>query len=259
MGSGVVVLPNAWDRLRMGFLRADEMAVADPAVGATFDIAALDSDGPGTRILLLRRPSGGYLAIDYRRSGGPFDAMSGTGDAAGVFIRVVDGDDDTTSSLVDAHPATTSMADAYLTAGSAMDDSVDGFAIGVTSVDGAAAHISITSVGSGNQGVLPNPPSPPVPPTPPIQPSADVNPPSAVGSAWAVVKSASKVTIKWTRAFDDVAVVRYKIRFRNGRTLFTSRLKVTVRMLNSGPHSLTVAAIDLAGNTGPATTVSFTN
>jgi hypothetical protein len=324
MGSGIVRLPSAWERAQMGVLDPAEVVVSDSAVGASFDVAALDGTNPAVHLLLLRRPGGGYLTVEYRTAGGVFDPFAGTSDAGGVFVHVVSDDIERTSSLLDARPATATLSDAYVTPGSQMDDIADGFAVRVTGMDAAAAHIELVAVGHSAASA----PAPPAPPaslsgavdqgsfaqlswtpapdatastryrvmragtvvavvgsaafvdTTPIRSTTQyavqaVNPadvasspvtvtllpgdttaPTAVRKARAVVLSPSSVVVRWRAATDDTGVARYELQF-DGQTFFTQRLRMAFRRLTPGTHVVTIAAVDRAGNSAPAVSVTF--
>ncbi len=329
MGSGIVRLPSAWERMRMGLLNANELTVADAGASASYALADLDSSQPGTRLVLLRRAAGGYLTLEYRLAGGPFDTFAGTSATAGVFVHFVADDQSSDSSLLDATPSTSTMHDAYITPGSRLDDDIDGLSISVTGADSSAAQVTVGPLVVDQEPVT-APPSPPAAPTQvsgsttgggsahltwqpasdataatqyrirragavvavvsgttfddgqtlvsattygvqavdasglassivsvTIRPASDTTAPSAVGQAWATVRGRKTVAISWTAASDNVRVKRYEIQLSNGRTVFTKHLSSTFRKLAAGSYVVTVAALDAAGNIGPATTVTF--
>ena len=197
MGSGIVRLPSAWERLQMGFLNADEVSVADAGAAASYTVADLDASQAGTRLVLLRRAAGGYLTLEYRRAGGTFDTFSGTSATSGVFVHFVADDQSTDSSLLDATPSTATMRDAYITTGSRLDDATDSISISVTATDSTAAQITV--------GPLVTDQSPVVPPPPPSPPAA---PTTVSGST----TGSGRAHLAWHPASDATSATQYRIR-----------------------------------------------
>ena len=200
MGSGIVRLPSAWERLQMGFLDADEVSVADAGAAASYNVADLDSSQAGTRLVLLRRATGGYLTLEYRRAGGTFDTFSGSSATAGVFVHFVADDQSSDSSLLDATPSTSTMRDAYITAGSRLDDATDAISISVTGADTSAAQVTVGPLVTDQPPAVPPPPPPP--PSPPAAPTGVSG--STTGSGWA--------HLTWHPAGDATSATQYRIR-----------------------------------------------
>jgi hypothetical protein len=242
MGSGIVRLPSAWERLRMGFLNADEVSVADAGAAASYNVADLDSSQAGIRLVLLRRAAGGYLTLEYRRSGGTFDTFTGTSASAGVFVHFVADDQSSDSSLLDATPSTATMRDAYITPGSRLDDPTDAISISVTGADSSAAQITVGPLVSDQQPVAPPPPPPPSPPAAPTGVSG-----STTESGWA--------HLTWQPASDATAATQYRIRragsvvavvtgttFDDGRAL-ASATKYGVQAVNAAGLASSIVSV----------------
>ncbi len=227
MGSGIVRLPSAWERVQMGLLASDEIAVLDSGTVGSFDIANLDSTGTGTRIVMLGRADGGYLTIEYRRSGGAFDTFAGSTTSDGVFVHYVAGDVDPASSLLDATPDTSSMSDAFIAAGARLDDNADSLSINVTSTDAGSAQATIGPLVAHE--IVGTPPPPP----------------SSPAGLKAVVGAGSLVHLSWTAAADASSATRYRVSRRgvalatvastgfDDTTVLTSRARYGVVALNA--------------------------
>ena len=118
MGSGIVHAPSAWELNRMGYVSADEVTVVAATDFGSYRLPVANADAAASRLFMVRRPSGGYLTLEYRQSVAGYDAYSATEPAVtGVMIRVVAGDSETDTALVDMTPQTSSFRDAPLAVG----------------------------------------------------------------------------------------------------------------------------------------------
>ena len=126
---------------------------------------------------------------------------------------------------------------------------------GLTFIDtGLSAGVSYTYAlaatdAAGNVG-----PAATVTITPP-----DVTPPTAPASLTAVAASSSQVNLTWTAATDDVGVTGYVLS-RNGVQIkqLTGLTYSDTGLALGITYTYAIAAVDAAGNVGPATTVTAT-
>ena len=218
MGSGIVRLPSAWERMRMGLLNANELTVADAGASASYALADLDSSQPGTRLVLLRRAAGGYLTLEYRLAGGPFDTFAGTSATAGVFVHFVADDQSSDSSLLDATPSTSTMHDAYITPGSRLDDDIDGLSISVTGADSSAAQVTVGPLVVDQEPVT----APPSPPAAPTQVSGSTTGGGSAHLTWQPASDATAATQYRIRRAGAVVAVVSGTTFDDGQTLVSA-------------------------------------
>ena len=103
---------------------------------------------------------------------------------------------------------------------------------------------------------LPPPPVPPPPPPPPIpQPRPSPDTPPYFTAALRDRQAGVRVTIYWVGAQDDNGIVRYRL-YRDGDRVATtgSQARRARFHLPCGFHTLSVEAIDTAGQTARETT-----
>jgi hypothetical protein len=239
MGSGSW-LHNAGQQIgELGWLSPGEVQTVSP--GGTYQLAAVLGSPAGTvKVLRIARGDGTWIYIDVRASLGPyFDAFAaGSAAVSGVTIRLSpDGYGPTLSPrntmLVDAHPETTTFADAPLRVGERLVDPVGQFAITTVSVDGLGASVQVLEAVA----------------------------PSAPGSLTVAAPDPTDVELAWTGASDNVGVAGYRI-VRDGIQLATT--DGTARSYHDGglaaqtTYAYQVLAVDGSANVGPAAGASVT-
>ena len=198
MGSGVVRRPSAWDRAKMGLIDDAATTTLDASARGSFEIAA--PGNAGTQLLIVRRPSAGFLILEYSRSGGSYDPFATWETATGgVIARYVRYLGEVDSGLVDATPATASLRDAALFAGRTFTDS--GVEIAVTRTGSDSATIELREPG---QNVLPAP-----------------SPLAAPTSFSATMNADSSVALSWSASSGADGTTAYRI-YRNGNLIGTS-------------------------------------
>ena len=73
-----------------------------------------------------------------------------------------------------------------------------------------------------------------------------------------VTKGNATVRASWGAAVDNVGVVRYLVAIDGGRSRATTALYFSAPRPSAGNHTISVRAVDRAGNVGPARRVAFT-
>jgi hypothetical protein len=237
MGAGVVRAPSAWERYQMGLLGDDDVTTIEPSDVGRYRLAVLD-DGPApSRLLLVHRSGGGYLAIEFRQSRGAFDAFTAADPAVnGVMIRVVASDSAIETELIDAAPQTASFADAPLLLGQTLGDPDDGIRLTLVAADAGGATIDIHSSGTPDPVVDQGPPGPPT-------------------ALAASVAPDGTVQLSWQPPSPSTRIVGYRISRDGGVLGNTAQTLYLDTTPIAASRTYGVQALDNAGNLSPATEV----
>jgi hypothetical protein len=230
-------------KLALGLLPAT--AVTTVSDSGTYQLTPMEEKPAGsTQLLRVPKPAGGSYFVEYRQPLGVFAGQAGSPTAIGVLIRTespdlsspnpgIQGDSDT--ALVDMHPTAGNPANqwwnAAMNAGEVFDDPLRGIVIQSVAQDAAGATLLITM-------------------------PLDTVPPGSPGRLSAVL-SGTTVALQWMAASDDREVASYVVA-RDGAALGTTgALTFTDGGAPGGATVLyTVSAVDVAGNVGPAASVS---
>ncbi|MFF8380679.1 hypothetical protein ACF07V_31600 [Streptomyces sp. NPDC015661] len=101
----------------------------------------------------IARGDGSYLSLEYRRATPPYDDYLSTDPLVnGVIVRIVTTGGTVHNRLVDTTPATTTTADAPLTAGMTLADEIAGAAVTVCSVGAQGADLRVSVGGTTPPG-----------------------------------------------------------------------------------------------------------
>jgi hypothetical protein len=206
----------------------------------SYHVAPMETLSGTAEVLRLPKPGGGSYFVEYRRPMGYFDSQSGG--VTGVYIRTESPEPASTPNrsdtvLIDmlptSGPPSAPWADARLTLTQIFSDPVRGITIQDLAEDANGATLAITM-------------------------PVDTTPPGLPGRLSAVV-SGTSVALQWTPASDDFGVASYSVA-RDGASLGST---ATTSFADSGlaPGSTVnyaVTATDMAGNVGPAATMSLT-
>ena len=217
-------------------------------VGGSYDLVPADSTAGGTRMVRIPRGDGSYLSLEFRRPTGSFDTFAATAPVAnGVTIRIDWGTGTKQTMLVDTVPSTSSYTDAPLIAGQSITDPVSGATITTSATSDTGASVTVSYGGStGGTGTTTTPP-------------ADTTAPTSVTNLTAAASSTPSVSLSWGAATDNVGVTGYRVS-RNGTVLSTATGTsfVDSTIAAGSSYTYSVAAVDAAGNVGPATSVTAT-
>jgi len=230
---------NMPHKLALGVLPAT--AVATVTASGTYQLVPMELPSASVQLLRVPKPGGGNYFIEYRRPLGVFDSQTGP-PVTGVLIHtespdLVDpenfGDSDT--ALVDMHPsgsfASTQWQNAPMGAGELFNDPLRGIMIQSLTQDVSGASLAITM-------------------------PLDTQPPGQPGRLSAVV-GGTTVALQWTAATDDRGVASYLVARDGAQLGATAGVDFTDGAAPAGATVLyTVAAVDTAGNVGPAAAVS---
>lgn len=232
-------LMSSWHRSQIGQLPAGQ----ELRVKASQTVSLVSSDdftSAGPRLLIVPRkvakaPVTSSLAVELRSPLAPFDTFAGSDPAVtGLSVRVVPNlTVATQSQLVDARPATVTLADATLPAGETLNDDALGIAIRLNSISGTTANVSVTM--------------------PPFV--DDVAPASPTGVT--VNGNTAGVNVRWAAGSDDEGVDHYDIE-RDGQVVgstpgLTFNDFGVVALVTP---SYRVTTVDTSANRGPSLPVS---
>jgi hypothetical protein len=213
-------------------------AVKVVGVSGTYRLAPMETLTGSVELLRIPKAGGGNYYVEYRQPIGFFD--SSPTPVSGVLIRTESpevfsdpSDPNADTALIDMHPLTQpDWTDAAMDAGQVFSDPLRGISIQDLGQDASGAILQVTM------------PRDTIPPAAPTGLSAVANGTSAV--------------LHWNAAVDDLTVADYVVT-RDGTQIATpDTTDFTDTGLVPGTHvGYTVAAIDAAGNVGPAATVSL--
>ena len=232
-------LMSSWHRLQIGQLPAGQ----DLRLKASQTLSLTSSDdftSPGTRVVLVPRKSAGVpvassLAIELRSPLAPFDTFAaGEPVTAGVSVRVVPNlTVATQSNLLDARPATPTLADAPLPVGETVRDERFGISIRVNLVAAGVANVAVTM--------------------PPLVDDVAPLAPSGVR----VSGNTAGVSVRWETASDDEGVDHYDVE-RDGQLIgSTPGLAFDdLGVASLVTPSYRVVTVDTSGNRGASIPVS---
>jgi hypothetical protein len=213
-------------------------AVRAVGVSGTYHIAPMETLTGSVELLRLPMPSGGNYFIEYRQPIGYFDSQPPA--FAGVYVRTESpevisdpSNPNADTALIDMHPATfDNWTDAAMDVGQVFSDPLHGITIQNLGQDAAGATLQIT---------MPR----------------DTVPPSAPAGLSAVANGTSAV-LHWTAATDNYTVAAYVVA-RDGTQIATPETTdfTDTGLVPGSKVGYTVAAVDAAGNVGPAAAVSL--
>jgi hypothetical protein len=213
-------------------------AVRAVGISGTYHIAPMETLTGSVELLRLPMPGGGSYFVEYRQPIGYFDSQPPA--FAGVYVRTESpevlsdpSNPNADTALIDMHPATfDNWTDAAMDVGQVFSDPLRGIAIQDLGQDAAGATLQIT---------MPR----------------DTVPPTAPGGLSAVANGTSAL-LHWTAATDDFTVANYVVA-RDGAQIAT--LETTdftdTGLVPGSKVGYTVAAVDAAGNVGPAAAVNL--
>ena len=243
MGSGdvgttarVVRQMSMEHKLALNLLPASAVKVV--GVSGSYHVAPMETLTGTVELLRIPRAAGGSYYVEYRQPIGYFD--SSPTPISGVLIRTESpevisdpNDPNADTALIDMHPETQpDWNDAAMDIGQVFSDPLSGITIQDLGQDGAGATLQVT---------MPR----------------DTIPPGIPGGLSAVARGTSAI-LHWNAAVDDFAVADYVVT-RDGTQIAAPE---TTDFTDTGlvPGSklrYTVAAVDDAGNVGPAAAVSL--
>jgi chitodextrinase len=236
MGNNALRHDHAAELGELGFLTSSEKVTGAP--GNTYTIAPWFGSG-AIKLVRVPRGDGTFFDLDYRMTYGSFDTFTaGSPPVTGVTIRLNVGTASPTTSpkdsnLIDTTPSTTDLKDAPLLPGKTVRDPVSGLSFTTLSSDTSGVKVQV------KEGVKPGTP----------------------GSFTATADATPKVSLDWTAASDNVAVVKYRVT-RNGTSVATVNAPTTswtdTGVTFGASYTYTVAAIDSSGNVGAAASKSVT-
>ena len=240
MGASSTYLHTGSARAHLGYLSPVTTTVGQ-AGGWT--LSPLDS-GSGTRALRIPRGDGSFLALELRRPHGSFDTFDATEPVAnGVTLRLDWGTGTKQTQILDTTPETSSFLDAPLVAGASVTDPVSGATVHVTAVSSAGADVAVAYDGGS---------------TPPV----DTTAPTAVTGLTASGTSSqngASVSLGWQPATDDTGVTGYRVTRGSSAPVAVTGTSWTDTSVTPGAtYTYSVAAVDAAGNLGPARAVTVT-
>jgi hypothetical protein len=244
MGAGDVGTPTLVVRqmsmehkLALGVLPASAVKVV--GVSGTYRLAPMETLTGTTELLRIPKAGGGSYYVEYRQPIGYFD--SDPTPVSGVLIRTESpevlsdpSNPNADTGLIDMHPATQfDWSDAAMDIGQVFDDPLRGITIQDLGQDATGVTLQVT---------MPR----------------DSVPPGAPTGLTAVADGTSAV-LHWTAASDDIAVQDYIVT-RNGTQIATPEATdfTDTGLVPGAKVSYSVAAVDAAGNVGPAAGVSLT-
>jgi chitodextrinase len=205
---------------------------------ATYRIAPMETLTGSPEVLRIPKFGGGNYFVEYRQPIGWFDSQGPP--VSGVLIRTESPElasnpshPNADTGLIDMHPATPDdWTDAAMDVGQVFSDALRGISIKDVSQDAAGVTLAVTVPG-------------------------DILPPSAP-TALSAVASGTTALLRWSAATDDFTVDDYVVE-RDGSQVGAP---VTTDFTDAGlvpgtTVGYTVAAVDAAGNVGPAAGVSL--
>jgi chitodextrinase len=215
----------------------DSSAVQTVTASGSYSLAP--PQGPaGTlpQLLRVQRADGSWLNLEFRRPFGQYFDTFGPSDPVvnGVSIRWTSA---TGSSprLLDATPETTGFWDAPLAAGKVFEDTAGGVSIQTLSVSETSATLEV-AFGA-------------------VTPLPDTEPPTTPSPLAVTAVTDARVDLAWGASSDNVGVAAYRV-WRDGGLVATLS-EATLSYSDGGVASArsyrySVAAVDTAGNVGPA-------
>jgi hypothetical protein len=243
MGSGDSGAPTAAVRqmsmehkLALHLLPASAVKVV--GASGSYHLAPMETLSGTAELLRIPKAGGGNYFVEYRQPLGYFDANP-TG-IAGVLIRTESpeiassaGDPNADTALIDMHPGTQpDWDDAAMDVGQVFSDPLSAITIKDLGQDAAGATLQVTM-------------------------PLDSVPPGLPSDLSAVARGTSAV-LSWSAAVDDLSVAGYVVT-RDGTQIATvDATDFTDSGLTPGKKvRYTVAAVDAAGNVGPAASVGL--
>ena len=251
MGYGATVRHmQAWHRWRLGFLHEDEVVTV--AESGTYRISAAEFGGEHPRLLRIDRGNGTFFYLEFRQPFGQFDDFAeGAPVVNGVSIRIAAEGYYKDLRLLDATPQTCTFNDSSLALGETFRDASGRVRITTLDVGPGSAQVeiglgeSIAPTGSAGEG---DPTEDP-----------DLEAPSAVSNIAVQQVTGNLVAVSWAKATDNIGVIKYEVYTDDVLRGTTCDLRFrNVPMGGGRPHSVSVRAVDLAGNFGPFETISYT-
>jgi chitodextrinase len=224
---------NTWHRWQIGLLGASDVQTV--TTSGVYRVATAEVTGGVPRVLRVTRPSGNYYYLEFRQPYGRYDNFATTAAVVnGVSIRIAAGvGSESFSKLLDTNPQTNTFSDAALGVGRGFADNVNDIFIVTQAIDPTGATV-LVHVGP------------------------DTVSPTAPGALQATSDAAGAISLRWAPSTDDVLVTGYRVG-RDGAVIAkVGGTSFDDLVLPQGhTYVYTVSAIDLAGNIGPAATVSF--
>ena len=280
-------LTNNWHRWRLGYFTSSEVVTVTSASAGQFALGVVSHANSVPKIVRVARGDGNFYYLEFRQPFGTFDNfVAGDSVVNGILMRVAPDQSNARPLLLDGNPATTTFLDAAFGAGQIFTDSARGISIAVVSVSTSGAVVNVSFGGGPSPTPTPTPtpspsptpgpsptPTPTPSPTPTPKPSptptpdpsptppppTDTTPPTAPADLTATVKSETIIVLAWSAATDDTGVTGYRITRNGSQVDTTTNLAWTNMVLKPATtYTYTVAAVDAAGNTGPAVEVSAT-
>lgn len=213
-------------------------AVKVVGVSGTYRLAPMETLTGSVELLRIPKAGGGNYYVEYRQPIGFFD--SSPTPVSGVLIRTESpevfsdpSDPNADTALIDMHPLTQpDWTDAAMDAGQVFSDPLRGISIQDLGQDASGAILQVT---------MPRDTIPPAAPT-----------------GLSAVANGTNAVLHWNAALDDLTVADYVVT-RDGTQIATpDTTDFTDTGLVPGTQvGYTVAAIDAAGNVGPAAAVSL--
>jgi hypothetical protein len=226
-------------KLALHLLPASAVKVA--GVSGTYRVAPMETLSGSVEVLRIPKAGGGSYYVEYRQPIGYFDSQPPA--LAGVYIRTESpeavGDlanlNFADTALIDMHPttgaATSAWSDAAFDVGQVFSDPLRGIQIQDLGQDASGATLQV---------VMPQ----------------DTIPPSALTGLSAVVTGTS-AALNWGAASDDITIDHYVVTRDGSQVGSPETTDFTDTGLVPGTTvGYSVAAVDGAGNVGPAAVVS---
>jgi hypothetical protein len=213
-------------------------AVKVVGVSGTYRLAPMETLTGSVELLRIPKAGGGSYYVEYRQPIGFFD--SSPTPISGVLIRTESpevfsdpSDPNADTALIDMHPVTQpDWTDAAMDAGQVFSDPLRGISIQDLGQDASGAILQVT------------------------MPRDTIAPAAPTGLS--AVASGTSAVLHWNAAVDDLTVADYVVT-RDGTQIATpDTTDFTDTGLVPGTQvGYTVAAVDAAGNVGPAAAVSL--
>jgi hypothetical protein len=213
-------------------------AVKVVGVSGSYHIAPMETLSGSAELLRIPKLGGGGYFVEYRQPIGFYDSQAPA--LSGIYIRTESPEvasdpssPNADTALIDMHPATPAdWGDAAMDPGQLFSDPLRGITIQTVAQDAAGATLLIT-----------------MPP--------DTVPPSAPTGLSAVLNGTTSL-LRWSAAADNITVDHYVV-LRDGSQVGSSETTdfTDTGLIPGTTVGYSVAAVDAAGNVGPAVAVNL--